>query len=94
MEPPYMFYFNNSHFFYLSKLLNQKNKSKNKIKHGTALYEISPMQPLKITCLMSTHSLKKYAYYLVVLKARYKTAYILGMSPVICVVLYIPSINI
>lgn len=53
-----MFYFNDSHFFYLSWLLNQKNKSKNKIKNGTALYEISPMQPLKITCLMSLHSLK------------------------------------
>lgn len=32
---------------------------------------------------MSLHSLKKYAYYLVVLKARYKTAYMLGMSPVV-----------
>ena len=54
----------------------------------------SLMQPLKITCLLSLHSLKKYAYYLVALKARYKTVYILGMSPVICVVLYILGINI
>ena len=57
-------------------------------------YMKSLMQPLKITCLLSLHSLKKYAYYLVVSKARYKTAYILGISPVICVVLCILGINI
>lgn len=36
-----MFYFNNSHFFYLSNYPTKKINQKIKIKHGTALWNIS-----------------------------------------------------